>query len=92
MAATDAEKYPQAAKLDGLRAEARTAGEFYDWLMGHPDLYLMRFTDEGIPVPACVTGQELVAEFLGIDYPAYQREKDAMLEEIQARQTEGTDA
>lgn len=97
MAATvDPAKYPQAAKLDGLRAEAETAGQFFEWLMAKPELHLVRYIDdefdgEPVPVPACLSGPEVVAEFLGIDYKAYQLEKDAMLKEIQAR-NERTDA
>lgn len=92
----NAEKYPQAAKLDSLRTEAETAGQFYEWLMAKPELHLVRYIDdefdsEPVPVPACLSGQELVAEFLGIDYQAYQLEKDAMLKEIQERH-ERTDA
>jgi hypothetical protein len=81
--AVDPAKYPQAAKLDGLRAEAETAGHFYEWLMGRPGLHLVRYVGE-VSIPACVNGPELVAEFLGIDYKAYEREKDAMLAEVRA--------
>lgn len=87
----DPEKYPQAAKLDGVRAEAEAAGQFFEWLMARPGLHLVRYTEEGIPIPACVGGPELVAEFLGIDYKAYELEKLAMLDEYRARQ-ERTDA
>lgn len=89
--ATDPVKYPQAAKLDGLRTEAETAGQFYEWLMAKPGLHFVRYTDEGMAIPACLNGPELVAEFLGIDYAAYEREKAAMLDEIRARH-ERTDA
>lgn len=95
-ATTDPEKYPQAAKLDDLRTEAETAGQFFERLMAKPELHLVRYIDdefdgEPVPVPACLNGPELVAEFLGIDYKAYQLEKDAMLKEIQERH-ERTDA
>lgn len=79
------EKYPQAAKVDECRNEAEAAGQFFEWLRARPGLHLVRYTEEGHSIPASVSGPELVAEWLGIDYQAYEREKSAMLDEIRAR-------
>jgi hypothetical protein len=81
----DPEKYPQSAKLDGLRAEAKVLGEFFEWLMGSSTEYVLaRFDFYGHLMRAHPNGPEVVAKFLGINYKAYQLERDAMLAEVRA--------
>jgi hypothetical protein len=79
----DPEKYPQAAKLDGLRAEAQLLGEFFEWLMGSSTEYVLaRFDFYQHLMRVHADGQEVVAKFLGINYRLYQLERDAMLAEV----------
>jgi hypothetical protein len=78
-------KYPQAEKVAEVQDKAQDLGDFMEWLNGK--YYFCEFDDESERLyNARPDIQKTLAEYLGIDWDAYQKELDQMLKELQENQ------
>ena len=79
-------KYTEHDKLDKVKKESQSCGEFLEWLQNEKELVLSQYsqysdTDETL-YPIHVNIQDLLAEFFGIDLNKLEEEKRHMLETL----------
>lgn len=79
---------PEHDKAKKLEKEMQEIGEFITWLTGEKHLWVSEYGpfDRLYPVPMTdLKINQLLAEFYGIDFKAYQEEKEAVYRYVSAR-------
>lgn len=78
-------KYPQHAKLRGVKDESQKIGAFLDWAFHHQEWEFQpvnNVADEDNEWPVVPTSIEaILAQYFGIDQQKLSEEKDVMLDE-----------
>lgn len=81
------ERYPESAKQLRLRDKSEAAGEFADWLLNDTDIILAHYPkDSERLVPTNRSIESLLAEWLGINLPKLDAEKEQILDETRNAQ------
>lgn len=73
--------FPECTKLAEVREISQAQGDFLAWLQDERELTLGRWKGDEL-VPACVSIQDLLAEFHGIDMAKVEAERAEMLEKL----------
>ena len=81
-------EYPQHDKLKNCENEHSIVCSFIEWLEGHKEMGIAEWDDgQYWPVAGGRKIERLIAEFFGIDYESFMKEKEAMYEELRAAAT-----
>jgi len=78
--------YPEHDKLEKVREQSQTIGEFLSWLTGEDGAVLARYPEPDgpghtpPPKPTHEPHEQLLARYFGVDLKCLEREKLAMLE------------
>ncbi len=77
---------PEHDKAKKFESEMQDIGEFITWLTGEKKLWICELVHEDYyPVPMTdLKINQLLAEFYGIDFKAYQAEKEAVYQYVSA--------
>lgn len=72
-------EYPEHEKLAKVESMSQPAGEFLEYLLHQRCFQLCTLNDRDELIPTYARDQELLADWLGIDQRAIDREKEEML-------------
>ena len=77
--------YPQHEKLNAVKDQSQTIGDFLEWLHSEKGIILTSYSNSNMnwPTPDLTAKERLMAEYFEIDLDALEAEKRMMLGMIQ---------